>query len=89
MTLVSPDDDIPGAAYFIGTNKSIYATNKITAVSFVEYSAGLDIGAGPTQAIHLNAGFEVGIGRNFHVDIAGFGVISAKDENTNSRTRRN
>ncbi len=84
IVLVSPDDDIPGAAFIFPTNKSIYATNKITGVSAVDFSAGPDIGTGPTEAIHLNSGFEVGLGAVFHAYMDGCGILSRNEGATGS-----
>lgn len=76
ITLVSPNDDIPGGVAFAATNKSIYASNKITGVSSVDYSAGSANG----EEISLEEGFEVGLGAFFHAYMDGCLVPSAREE---------
>lgn len=75
ITLVSPDDDIAGGAFIISTNKSIFATNKITGTSGVDYVGGSTQG----ESINLNGGFEVGLNAVFHAYMDGC-VIPAREQ---------
>lgn len=83
IILVSPDDDISGGGAIAPTNKSIYATNKITGTSTVDYSAG----TAASEGIYLNEGFEVGLGANFHAYMEGCSVVARENPEPSQQSR--